>query len=356
LKTETPPTTIAACIAMMGFRWSRSTFTALALSFHQLSRKGISSFVLSRRSRYIASPIIMTRHSHHALASTKPKKAGKGVATLPGSGTSAKETDATEQVPLYRSQGILAVAKPADWTSNDVVSYLRGALEREARRRGARPARVGSRRNRGRAVRVGHGGTLDPLATGVLVIGVGRGTKELQSYLAGPKRYTVEGEFGFETNTLDMEGNVTKRGDAKHITQQALQDVLPQFVGKIQQVPPIFSAIRKDGKKYYQHARQGKVADDMDIQPREVEILSINLLDCQLPKFTLDVSCGSGTYIRALIRDIGHALDSFATTTRLERTQQGQFSLDDALPKDDWSAESIYNSIDRVNAKRETEK
>ena len=175
--------------------------------------------------------------------------------------------DVENPVPLYRCEGLFAVNKPLTWTSQDMVSYIRGMLERDARSRGAKPAKINSRRNKSRIIRVGHGGTLDPLATGVLVIGVGRGTKELQryvyvmladityrwygqlythvsfleSYLEGSKRYTAGVELGFETNTLDMDGNVTKTAPFDNVTLSAVDDVLPKFVGEIAQVPPVFS-------------------------------------------------------------------------------------------------------------------
>jgi tRNA pseudouridine55 synthase len=148
---------------------------------------------------------------------------------------------------------------------------------------------------------------------------------------------------------LDMEGNVTRREPFEHVTPDELSKVVSTFVGSIEQVPPIFSAIRKDGKKLYQQARQGVAAEDIDIPARQVEIHSIDLLHSQLPKFDLDIECGGGTYIRSLVRDIGYKLNSVATTTYLERTKHGQFTVDDALQKDDWSADNIYAAIDRFN-------
>jgi tRNA pseudouridine55 synthase len=121
------------------------------------------------------------------------------------------------------------------------------------------------------------------------------------------------------------------------------------FTGTIEQVPPIFSAIRKGGKKLYQEARKGVAAEDIDIPSRHVEIYSINMVSCDIPHFVLDVECGGGTYIRSLVRDIGTALGSVATTTKLERTKQGQFLVADAIAKDDWSAENIYAAIAHFN-------
>ena len=171
----------------------------------------------------------------------------------------------------------------------------------------------------------------------------------VSSYLTGSKRYRAGGELGFETTTLDMEGNVTKSAPYDHVSPEDLENALEDFRGKIQQIPPIFSAISKNGKKLYKEARKGKSADDIEIDPREVEILQLKLLGHQLPKFDVEVECGGGTYIRSLIRDIGYKLNSVATTTYLERTQQGQFTLEDCLEKDDWSADNINAAIDRQN-------
>jgi tRNA pseudouridine55 synthase len=268
-----------------------------------------------------------------------------------------QQQEQEQNVPLYQSEGLLSVIKPLDWTSSDVVSFLRKMLERDARDRGARPVHnVGSRNKRSKAgkLKVGHGGTLDPLATGVLVIGVGKGTKELQSYLSGSKRYVAHGEFGFETTTLDMDptATITQRAAFEDITEEDLVKVLPSFTGTIQQVPPIFSAIRKDGKRLYEQAREGASAEDIHIEPREVVVHSLQLLHKDGPKFSLDIECGGGTYVRSMIRDIAYELKSVATMTALERTKQGQFTLQDSLIKEDWTPENIYKAIDQANARR----
>jgi tRNA pseudouridine55 synthase len=173
------------------------------------------------------------------------------------------------------------------------------------------------------------------------------------SFLQGSKAYRVEGELGYETATLDRGGDVTKNAPYDHVTRDAIESVLPAFTGKIQQIPPIYSAIQKDGKRLYKEARKGKTADDIQIDPREVEVYSIKLVDCDLPRFTLDVECGGGTYIRSLIRDIGYKVNSVATTTILERTKQGQFLLEDTIRQDDWSADNFFAALDKVNAKRD---
>ena len=149
---------------------------------------------------------------------------------------------------------------------------------------------------------------------------------------------------------------MTKKASFEHVTIEAVEKVLSQFRGKISQIPPMFSAIRKEGKRLYEVARQGLSADDVEIEPREAEVYEIELINkdkAEIPKFELDIECGGGTYVRALIRDIGYELGSVATTTNLKRTQQGPFTLKDCLEKDDWTPDNIYDAIDRWNVKRE---
>jgi tRNA pseudouridine55 synthase len=196
----------------------------------------------------------------------------------------------------------------------------------------------------------------DPLATGVLVLGVGSGTKELQTYLSGEKAYTAEAELGFETDTLDMGGNTIKSAPYDHVMASDIETILQQFIGNIQQVPPIFSAIKRGGQKMYDLARKGMSEDDLKLEAREVEIQQIQLLDCNLPKFRIHVECGGGTYIRSLVRDIGYKLDTVATLTTLERTKQGCFQIQDVLAKDDWNAGNIYAAIDKFNSERHLHK
>lgn len=151
-----------------------------------------------------------------------------------------------------------------------------------------------------------------------------------------------------------MAGNITQKADYDHITVEALQTVLEHFRGTIEQVPPIFSAIRQDGKRLLERAYEGETADDVEIKSRQVQVHRLDLLPSpDLPRFMIDVECGGGTYIRSLIRDIAYKLESLATTTYLERTKQGQFTTKDCLAKDDWNADNIYNAIDLINAERE---
>jgi len=287
---------------------------------------------------------------------------------------------------LYKSEGLFAVDKPLNWTSQDVVSYVRKMFERDCRERGLQVAKLKKRGNKNKMVKVGHGGTLDPLATGVLVIGVGKGTKLLQEYLNGPKQYTAWSELGFETNTLDMEGEVIRTAPYDHVTRKAIENVLPSFRGRIQQVPPIYSALKRDGKPMYQRAREAQAKAqakgetkngevDLKLEAREVRVYALDLLSqedevdndndsdndsstitnsnsevCVVNKvFGVNVECGGGTYVRSLIRDIGRALGSAATMTSLQRTQQGPFRIQHVLPWEDLNPDNIYQAIDRSN-------
>lgn len=260
----------------------------------------------------------------------------------------------SDDVPLYLAEGLFAVNKPLNWTSSNVVSVIRRTLEKDTKKRGGTVAKVFSKGKR--KIRVGHGGTLDPLATGVLVIGVGKGTKELQSYLSGSKRYSASGEFGYETTTLDAEGEVTKTAPYDHITAASIEEILPLFTGEIMQVPPIFSALKKGGKALYKLGREGVSAEDIDLQPRPVKIYELKLVnpdDSSLPRFDIAMESGGGTYVRSLIRDIAYQLDCVATTTVLTRTQHGPFTMDDVVDREDWSPENIYAAIEKFNSKRD---
>jgi len=239
-----------------------------------------------------------------------------------------------------RMNGVLAVYKPTGRSSSQVVQMMRQELELELRKAGAASGSPPRRRKRKPMLKVGHGGTLDPLADGVLVVGVGRGTREMAQYLAGYKRYRAVGMLGAEYNTGDCTGEVIAVHPWQHVTRGRLEEVLPQFTGDIQQVPPMFSALKKDGKRLYELARRG---EDVERQPRPVHIADLKLtwgvndgLALELPYFGLDITCSGGTYIRTLIEDIGKQVGSSAHMTALSRTQQGVFDLEHCLPEKAW--------------------
>ncbi|KAJ8610840.1 hypothetical protein CTAYLR_006456 [Chrysophaeum taylorii] len=228
--------------------------------------------------------------------------------------------------------GVLAVYKPKGWTSADVVAKVRNTLQRAARQ-------VEKKR---RKVKVGHGGTLDPMATGVLVLGVGTGCKNLDAYLAGAKGYRAVGFLGVETDTLDAEGNATARAPWEHVTRETLESALVEFRGDIVQTPPMFSALRSKGKRLYDLARQGI---EVDREARPVTVYRLELTAFDAPSFYIDVECGGGTYVRSLIADIGKRVDSVAHMAELERTRQGVFTLDDCLHQGHWTPEEIATHV-----------
>ena len=204
--------------------------------------------------------------------------------------------------------GLAVVDKPAGWTSHDVVAKLRGVL--------------GTRK-------VGHAGTLDPDATGVLLVGVGSVTRLLRWLSASDKAYTCEVVFGVETSTLDAAGEVTARHDM-HMTMGDVVRVLPRFQGDIEQVPPMVSAIKVGGRRLHELAREGK---EVDRAPRPVHIERLALGTTADPLvYTMHVECSAGTYVRSLAADIGTALGGGAHLRNLRRTRSGSFDITEAVP------------------------
>src|SRR3712207_3120822 len=192
--------------------------------------------------------------------------------------------------------GFLNVDKPAGFTSHDVVAQLR------------RPSRQ---------KRIGHGGTLDPAATGVLPVALGEATRLVEFLVEGRKRYAAVIELGVATTTDDAEGEVVGTAPVPPLAKPDLEQVLRAFEGSLEQVPPMYSALQIDGKRLYQLARQGV---SLELPPRRVEIERIDILHWESPFLTIDVRCGKGTYIRALARDIGAALGCGGHLRSLRRT------------------------------------
>ena len=180
--------------------------------------------------------------------------------------------------------------------------------------------------------KIGHGGTLDPMASGLLVVAIGKATRLLQFFLGSDKRYTATLQFGMQTRTLDAEGEIVARAPYAHITPADVGRALRDFRGTILQTPPDFSALHVDGKRAYDLARKGI---EVQIPPREITIHAIEIIDCGLPDtpaLTLDIACSGGTYIRAIARDLGRALHSEAHLTALRRTGVCHFDLSQARP------------------------
>ena len=204
--------------------------------------------------------------------------------------------------------------KPFSWTSFDVVKRIRGKLHH----------RLGIKK-----LKVGHAGTLDPLATGVLIVCTGKMTKQIDELQAHVKEYVAEMALGATTPSFDLETEIDATYPTEHITREMVEQVLQeQFVGSIQQVPPAFSACKVDGHRAYKMARKGKT---VELKAKELVIDEIELLAFEPQKITVRVVCSKGTYIRALARDIGVALGSGAHLTALRRTRVGSVRVEDCL-------------------------
>lgn len=203
--------------------------------------------------------------------------------------------------------GIVIVDKPADWTSQDVVSKLRGVFQTR---------------------RIGHGGTLDPMATGVLPVFVGRATRAVEFYEHAEKTYETVLRLGMTTDTEDITGTVLTQQDA-FVTGEMLETVLAQFRGEIMQVPPMYSALKVGGQKLYELARKGK---EVERQPRPITIHELTLLGMEADGIHLRVRCSKGTYIRTLCKDIGEALGCGGCMAALRRTAVGEYTIAEAVP------------------------
>ncbi|MDR1102811.1 MAG: tRNA pseudouridine(55) synthase TruB [Tannerella sp.] len=206
--------------------------------------------------------------------------------------------------------------KPLDWTSFDLVNKFRYKL---------------SRKLKVRKIKVGHAGTLDPKATGVMILCTGKATKRIEEYQYRTKEYVATLRLGETTPSFDLEREVDRTYPVDHITCETVREALATFTGEIRQVPPVFSACKVDGKRAYELARKGREAP---LKARTLVIDEIELLTCALPVIQIRVVCSKGTYIRALARDIGVALHSGAHLTALQRTRIGDVTLDMCLSTD----------------------
>jgi len=221
---------------------------------------------------------------------------------------------------------ILYVDKPRGWTSFDAVKRLRSALTR----------RMGVKK-----IKVGHAGTLDPLATGVMIVCTGRATKRIEELQGGVKEYVATMALGATTPSFDLETQIDATYPVSHITRGLVEEVLHLFHGSIEQVPPAFSACKIDGLRAYKMARQGKTPE---LKPKVLVIDEIELLDFSPEEITIRVVCSKGTYIRALARDIGQKLNSGAHLTALRRTRVGDIGLSKCLSIDE--AVELIDTVD----------
>lgn len=223
--------------------------------------------------------------------------------------------------------GILLINKPKGWTSHDVVAKIRGQLKGET----------------GQKVKVGHAGTLDPMATGLLIILLGSYCKKAAEFSKLDKIYEAEIMLGADSTTDDAEGIITKKS-ARKPTRQEIKAALDKFIGQIRQIPPAFSAIKVDGQRAYKLARQGK---EVKMEPRKVQIYQITDLKYDYPKLSFITEVSSGTYIRSLARDIGETVRTGAYLSALHRTQVGQFDVKDALKIDSLTLPAVQNALQK---------
>ena len=213
----------------------------------------------------------------------------------------------------FKKGEVLYFNKPLGWTSFKVVGHVRYHICR----------RMGVKK-----LKVGHAGTLDPLATGVRIVCTGKATKRIEEFQYHTKEYIADIRLGATTPSFDLEHEIDATYPTEHITRELVEETLQRFKGEIQQVPPAFSACMVNGKRAYDLARKGK---EVDLKPKLLVIDEIELLDCRLPDIRVRVVCSKGTYIRALARDIGVALNSGAHLTALQRTRVGDVRLEDCL-------------------------
>ncbi len=220
----------------------------------------------------------------------------------------------------FKEGEILYINKPYKWTSFGAVNKVRYFL---CQKQGVKK------------LKVGHAGTLDPLATGVMILCTGKATKRIEEFQGHTKEYVATLMLGATTPSFDLEHEIDATYPTDHITRNLVEETLKKFVGTIEQVPPTFSACKVNGKRAYDLARKGR---EVELKPKTLVIDEIELLRCDLPQITIRVVCSKGTYIRALARDIGEALHSGAHLTALQRTRVGDVRLSDCIALDDFPA------------------
>ena len=231
----------------------------------------------------------------------------------------------------FKEGEVLYFDKPLRWTSFAVVNKIRYHISRK----------LGVKK-----IKVGHAGTLDPLATGVMIICTGKATKRIEEFQYYTKEYRATLQLGATTPSYDLEKEIDATYPTEHITREMVEEVLQQFKGTIEQIPPAFSACKVDGKRAYDLARKG---DEVELKPKTLVIDEIELLECNLPEIKIRVVCSKGTYIRALARDIGEALQSGAHLTGLIRTRVGEVRLEDCMQVEDFPEWLEQQEIEVIN-------
>ena len=236
----------------------------------------------------------------------------------------------------FKEGEVLYFNKPLTWTSFNLVAKVRYIVSRKINEK---------------KIKVGHAGTLDPLATGVMIICTGRATKRIEEFQYQTKEYIATIALGATTPSYDLEKEIDETYPTAHITRELVEETLKRFIGEIQQVPPAFSACKVDGARAYDLARKGK---EVELKPKLLVIDEIELLECNLPEIKIRVVCSKGTYIRALARDIGEALESGAHLTGLIRTRVGDVRLEDCLDPEQFAQWLDGQSIEITKEEKTT--
>lgn len=212
----------------------------------------------------------------------------------------------------YKEGQVILIDKPLEWTSFQVVNKIRWLLRKQFQLK---------------KLKVGHAGTLDPLATGLLILCTGKFTKKIETYQAQEKEYTGTITLGATTPSYDLETEIDKTFDISTITEAQLLETTKQFLGEIEQQPPVFSALKKDGKRLYEFARAG---EQIEVPKRKISISAFEITKIELPLVHFRIACSKGTYIRSIAHDFGKALHNGAHLSSLRRTKIGKFSVEDA--------------------------
>lgn len=229
-----------------------------------------------------------------------------------------------KNLPPFPHNGVLLVDKPKDWTSHDVVNFIRRKFN---------------------ISKTGHCGTLDPAATGLLVIVIGHATKMSNIFSGKDKSYQGTILFGKETDSEDMDGNIISEKDWSYLTEDIIRKEFANFAGSLKQIPPMVSAMKKDGKRLYELARSGQTVER---EPKDITIHSINVTKVYLPYADFELTCSKGTYVRTICADIGRKLGCGAILYSLRRSASGEFKLENAFTIEkirDWTQNDLYEHI-----------
>ena len=248
-----------------------------------------------------------------------------------GNENNAVRKEKRKKLPPFTRSGVLLLDKPKDWTSHDVVAFIRSRFN---------------------VSKVGHCGTLDPAATGLLVVVLGKFTKLSQKFSGEDKVYKATMLLGTETDSQDMDGNIVKTSDYSSVTEEELRKVIASFIGDQDQIPPMVSAVKKDGARLYELARKGV---EVAREPKQISIYNIDIEKIEFPYVSFTVYCSKGTYIRTLCADMGAKLGCGASLFSLQRIRSGEFELQNAVDIETvkgWTQDDLGNYVsDFIHAK-----